>query len=196
MKTIASSLLVLLLSAVAIQPVAAAEFELDRAHSSVEFTVKHLAISKVSGQFQDFDATFSFEPGKPETWQAQATIQAASIYTGNKDRDDHLRSEDFFHVAEYPTLTFVSTGVEVTGENTAKLMGDLTIHGVTKPVVLDLEINGMVDFMGTTKAGFEARTKINRKEFGLTWSKVLETGSLVVGEEVEISLHIEGNQKK
>ncbi len=196
MKTIASSLLVLLLSTVTVLPVVAAEFELDRAHSSVEFAVKHLAISKVTGEFQDFDATFSFEPGKPETWQAQATIQASSINTGNKDRDDHLRSEDFFHVAEYPTLSFVSTGVEMTGENTAKLMGDLTIRGVTKPVVLDLEINGMVDFMGTTKAGFEAKTKINRKDFGLTWSKVLETGGLVVGDEVEITLRIEGNQKK
>jgi polyisoprenoid-binding protein YceI len=175
-------------------PAMAAEFTLDKAHSAVEFTVKHLAISKVRGMFKDYDATFWFEPGKPESWKVEAVIQAASIFTDNDDRDNHLRSEDFFEVEKYPTINFVSTGVEMTGEDTAKLRGDLTMHGVTKPVVLDLKINGMVEFMGTTKAGFEAETKINRKDFGLTWHKALETGGLVVGDEVTISLQIEVDQ--
>lgn len=194
MKRIVISLAVVAMALSAAVSASAAEFTLDKAHSAVEFTVKHLAISKVRGTFENYDAKFWYEPGKPESWKVEATIQAASISTNNEDRDNHLRSEDFFEVEKFPTITFVSTGVEMTGEDTAKLMGDLTIHGVTKPVVLDLEINGMVEFMGTTKAGFEASTKINRKDFGLTWHKALETGGLVVGDEVQISLQIEGNR--
>jgi len=194
MKRMVTNLAVVALALTAAVSASAAEFTLDKAHSVVEFTVKHLAISKVRGTFADYDAKFWYEPGKPENWKVEATIQAASISTNNEDRDNHLRSEDFFEVEKYPTITFVSTGVEMTGEDTAKLMGDLTIHGVTKPVVLDLEINGMVEFMGTTKAGFEASTKINRKDFGLTWHKALETGGLVVSDEVQISLQIEGNR--
>jgi polyisoprenoid-binding protein YceI len=174
----------------------AATFELDPAHSNIGFKVKHLAISNVKGEFKEFSATFDFEPGKPDSWKVEATIQVASLDTGNEDRDEHLRGNDFFLVEKYPTIQFVSTGVEMKGEDEAKLQGDLTIRGVTKPVVLDLKVFGMADFMGTTKAGFEARTKINRKDFGLTWHKVLETGGLVVGDEVEIVLEIEGNLKK
>jgi polyisoprenoid-binding protein YceI len=174
-------------------PALAARFELDRAHSSVTFKVSHLAISKVKGEFTDFDATFDYTPEQPETWRAEATIQAASINTGNAQRDDHLRSPDFLEAEKFPTLTFVSTGAELTGENRGRLTGDLTLHGVTRPVVLDLEIRGMVEFMGTTKAGFTATGVINRRDFGLTWSKVLETGGLVVGDEVEITLEIEGD---
>ncbi|MFH1842503.1 MAG: YceI family protein [bacterium] len=177
-------------------PALAATYQLDAAHSSVSFKVKHLAISNVKGAFNDFDVTFEFEPGQPESWRVEAVIQAASIDTDNEDRDNHLRSEEFLFTAEYPEIRFASTGVEMTGENEAKLSGELTMHGVTKPVVLDLTIHGVADFMGTSKAGFEASTKINRKDFGLTWHKALETGSLIVGDTVEIFLEIEGNQVK
>jgi polyisoprenoid-binding protein YceI len=177
-------------------PATAADFALDRAHSFVQFQVRHLAISKVRGEFNDFTASFSYEPGKPETWRAEATIQVASIDTENEDRDNHLRSEDFFHAEKYPTITFVSTGVEMEDETRGKLMGDLTIRGVTLPVVLDLEVRGMVkDPWGNTKAGFAAEGKIDRKDFGLTWHKVLETGGLVVGDEVEIIMEIQGTMQ-
>jgi len=196
MKRYLIGFLTLLIGIGSSQPMLAATFVLDAAHSSVEFKVRHLAISKVRGAFHDFEATFNFEPDKPETWQVEAVIQSASISTDNADRDNHLRSEDFLFAEKYPTITFVSTGVEMTGADTAKLKGDLTIRGVTKPVVLAMKINGMVEFMGTTKAGFEATGKINRKDFGLTWHKALETGGLVVGDEVEISIEIEGNLKQ
>jgi len=194
-RIITTLLATLALTALAI-PALAATYQLDAPHSSVGFKVKHLAISNVKGAFNDFDVTFDFEPGKPESWRVEAVIQAASIDTGNNDRDNHLRSEEFLFTEEYPEIRFASTGVEMTGENEAKLFGELTLHGVTKPVVLDLTIHGVADFMGTSKAGFEASTKINRKDFGLTWSKALETGSLIVGDTVEINLEIEGNQVK
>jgi len=194
-RIITTLLATLALTALAI-PALAATYQLDAPHSSVGFKVKHLAISNVKGAFNDFDVTFDFEPGKPESWRVEAVIQAASIDTGNNDRDNHLRSEEFLFTEEYPEIRFASTGVEMTGENEAKLFGELTLHGVTKPVVLDRTIHGVADFMGTSKAGFEASTKINRKDFGLTWSKALETGSLIVGDTVEINLEIEGNQVK
>ncbi len=194
MRTIATLLLVAGGGLALAGPAAAMEFTADKAHSSVEFKVTHLAISKVRGEFKDFDAGFTFEPGRPELWSVEATIDAASIDTGNERRDDHLRSADFLDVEQYPTITFRSTGVEMDEDGSrGRLMGDLTIRGVTRPVTMDLEFAGMVDFMGTTKAGFEASTTIDRKDYGLTWNKALETGGLVVGDEVEISIHIEGD---
>jgi polyisoprenoid-binding protein YceI len=177
--------------------VMAGTFALDRAHSSVEFKVRHMTISSVRGSFDDFTASFTYEPGKPETWQAEALIEAASINTGNNDRDNHLRSDDFLSVGDFPKITFKSTGVKIPEEQPAKLLGDLTIRGITKPVVLDLEIHGMIDDpYGNTRAGFTATGKINRQDFGLTWSKVLETGGLVVGDRVDITIEIEGILQK
>jgi polyisoprenoid-binding protein YceI len=176
---------------------AAATYQLDKAHTSVDFKVKHMAISWVSGAFRDFDGSFEFEPGKPESWRAEAVIQVPSIDTGNEDRDKHLRSEDFFFAEKYPTITFRSTGVEMTGEDRAKLKGDLTIRGITKPIELDMEIVGMVtDPWGNNRAGFSADGVIDRKDFGLQWNKALETGGLVVGNEVKIHLEIEGIMQK
>ena len=128
---------------------------------------------------------------------ARGVVFPCARNTRNEDRDNHLRSEEFLYVEKYPTITFVSTGVELFDEGEAKLSGDLTIRGVTRPVVLDLEVRGMVDDpWGNTKAGFAAKGKINRKDFGLTWHKVLETGGLVVGDEVEIIIEIEGALQK
>lgn len=195
MKKKTGSMLILAALVALALPVAAGTYELDRAHSSIEFKVRHLAISKVTGQFGDFDATFEFEPGKPLSWHAEATIQAASIDTGNEDRDNHMRSGDFLLVEDHPVITFVSTGVDMDSEAEGKLMGDLTIRGVTRPITMDFEVLGVVEFRGTTKAGFTARGKFNRKDFGLEFHKVLETGQLVVGDMVEFVLEIEGNLK-
>lgn len=176
-------------------PVSAATYTIDADHSSVTFKIRHL-FSKTSGQFNQFEGTLDYEPGKPETWKAQAVIQAASIDTNVAPRDKHLRSKDFFEVETYPTLTFKSVKVTDATAEGAKLHGDLTIHGVTKPVVMDLSIHGVgKDPWGNTRAGFTATTTIDRKEFGLTWNKAVETGGVLVGDEVEITLEIEGLSK-
>lgn len=178
-------------------PAVADTYDIDTAHSSVAFEVRHLAISKTRGTFTDFTGTFDFTAGDPAGWSCEATIQAASINTGNEDRDEHLRSPDFLETEKFPTLTFVSKAVEMAGETEGILRGELTMHGVTRVVEFDLEYLGAVtDPWGNEKAGFTATTKINRKDFGLTWSKTLETGGLVVGDEVKITLDVEGAKRK
>lgn len=175
----------------------AGEYTIDTAHSSVNFQIKHLAISKVNGVFTDFTGSINFDPDKPQNLSAEAVIQLASVDTGNKDRDDHLRSPDFFEVEKYPTMTFRSTSVKMDGKDEGKVTGDLTLHGVTKPVTLDLEINGTAtDPWGNNKVGASLSGKIDRKDFGLTWSKAMETGGLVVGNDVKIIIEIEGTMKK
>jgi polyisoprenoid-binding protein YceI len=178
-------------------PAVADTYDIDTAHSSVAFEVRHLAISKARGTFTDFTGNFDFTAGDPAAWSCEATIQAASINTDNEDRDEHLRSPDFLETEKFPTLTFVSKAVEMAGENEGILRGELTLHGVTQVVEFDLEFLGAVtDPWGNEKAGFTATTKINRKDFGLTWSKTLETGGLVVGDEVKITLDVEGAKRK
>lgn len=170
----------------------AATYTLDEDHTTVGFKIRHL-FSYVQGTFNAFEGTFEYEPGTPETWTAQAVIQAASIDTRVEKRDQHLRSKDFFEAETYPTLTFTSTQVTDVTADGAKLAGTLTIHGVEKPVVLDLTIHGVgKDPWGNTRAGFTATTTINRKEFGLTWNKAVEAGRLLVGDEVEIVIEAEG----
>lgn len=162
---------------------------LDATHSEVGFTVRHAGISKVRGKFTDLEATATIG----ETLEASsvtATIQAASFDSGDANRDAHVRGADFFDVEQFPTLTFSSTGISGdSGE--FKLAGDLTIHGVTKPVVFDTEFNGVaVDPFGATRAGFEAKTVISRKEFGLTWNAALEAGGVLVSDKVTITLDV------
>ena len=173
-------------------PAWAATYKIDPDHSTVGFKIRHL-LSNVRGTFDQFEGSFDYEPGKPEAWSAEATLQAAGINTNVKQRDEHLRSADFFDAAEYPTLTFKSEKVTDATETTAKLHGVLSLHGVEKPVALDLEVHGVAnDPWGNTRAGFTATTKINRKDFGLAWNQVLEKGQLLVGEDVEVTLEIEG----
>ncbi len=180
-----------------IAPVRAAEYSIDASHSGVHFKIKHLAISTVTGRFEKFSGTFTYDPTDTPAWAATAKIEAASVNTDIEKRDDHLRSADFFSVDTYPLIEFVSTGVEKVEKESFKLMGNLTLHGVTLPVALDVEVGGTVkDPWGNERAGFTATTAINRKDFGLTWGKALETGGLVVGETVRIILEIEGIQKK
>ncbi len=191
-----STLLLLFTLAVA-GPAAAAEYQIDVSHSTVGFQVRHMAISKTKGFFDDYTGSFSFEPGKTESWSCEAVIQAASINTNNQKRDDHLRSEDFFNVADFPTLTFKSTGVEMEDASEGVLKGELTIHGVTKSVEMEFEVLGTVtDPWGNDRAGFSAELKINRKDFGLSYNSVLEAGGLVVGDEVKITLEVEGIKAK
>ena len=173
----------------------ATTYTIDRDHSTVSFKIRHL-FSKVQGLFKEFEGTVDYTPGSPETWKAAATIQAASIDTGVGKRDQHLRSADFFDAEKYPAIAFVSTQVTDVTPESAKLHGTLTLHGVEKPVVLDLQIHGEgKDPWGNVRSGFTATTTINRKDFGLTWNQALETGQLLVGEEVPITLEIEGLAK-
>ena len=178
-------------------PAGAANYEVDNAHSTVGFTVRHLAISKTRGSFPDFTATFVYEKGNPAAWSCQAVIQTASVDTGNEKRDEHLRSPDFFNVEKFPSMTFKSTATSMATATEGALTGELTIAGVTRTVTLDLEFLGeIVDPWGNPRAGFVANGTINRKEFGLNYNKAMETGGLVVGDEVQISLEIEGIQAK
>ena len=177
------------------QPVWAATYELDADHTTISFKIRHL-FSKVQGTFDEFSGTFDYEPGKPQIWKAKAEIQAASINTRVKERDKHLRSKDFFEVDKYPTITFTSTEVTDVTPTSAKVHGLLKIHGVEKPVILDLEIHGVgKDPWGNVRAGFTASTKINRTDFGLTWNKAIEAGQFLVGDEVEILIEVEGLSK-
>ncbi len=179
------------------QKVSAARFAIDPSHSSVEFKVRHLMINKVSGKFDRFTGEFNYDEKNPATWTSLATIDAASVNTGSNDRDNHLRNADFFEVAKFPSISFKSTGISDVKGNVAKLNGILNLHGVEKPVTLDLEIGGTIqDPWGNTRAGFSATGKINRKDFGIIWNKALGNNGLVVGEEVEITIQVEGTQDK
>ena len=166
---------------------------IDPAHTTVEFSVRHMMISNVKGRFDKVSGTVSANGTDPNSVQISATIDANSINTHNEQRDEHLKSPDFLDVAKYPTITFKSTKVEPAVTGKWKLIGDLTLHGVTKPIVL--EVDGpappIKDPYGKTRAGASASTKIDRKDFGLTWSKALEAGGVMVGDDVSISIEIE-----
>ena len=158
----------------------------DPAHTEVGFTARHLMVTKVRGQFKDVEGTVTVaEPFSAS--QVQATVKLASVDTGSADRDAHLKGADFFDVENNPEMTFVSTEVS---EDTLK--GDLTIKGVTRPVEFDLEFGGVAtDPWGNTKAGFEATTEINRKDWGLEWNVALEGGGVLVSEKIKINLDIQ-----
>jgi polyisoprenoid-binding protein YceI len=166
-------------------------YTIDKAHSEATFQVRHL-LTKVRGRFSDFAGTIEYDADHPERSSVTATIQATSIDTNEADRDTHLRSADFFGVDRFPTLTFTSTGVTKKGRDTFDVVGDLTIHGVTRPVTLNVSFLGKAtDPWGNERLGFEADTTINRKDFGLTWNAALETGGFLVGDEVKINLSVQ-----
>ncbi len=188
-------LLLAALSLSTVSAVNATEYGFDKAHSHIGFTVKHI-INMVPGEFKDYDGSFTFDEKKPEASKVKVTIQSASINTNNEMRDHHLQSPDFFDVQKYPNLTFVSKKVSKgDGDNKYKVEGDLTIHGVTKPVVLDVEYTGTDEMMGAKIVGFEATTKIDRRDFGLVWNKALASGNLMVSNDVNIVLDIAGMDK-
>jgi polyisoprenoid-binding protein YceI len=167
------------------------KLQIDRVHSNVGFRVRHIN-TMVPGRFKEFEGTIEFDEQNKTASKVTATIQAASVDTNVENRDKDLRSANFFDVEKYPTITFASTGVSDVQANKAKVKGQLTIHGVTKDVVLDTEFLGKAkDPWGNVRYGFQATTKINRKDFGMTWSRALETGGVLVGDDVEITLDVE-----
>ncbi len=189
MRRATSAALLLLLARVA----TAASWEIDPAHSTIAFSVKHMTISSVRGEFQKFSGTVKAD-GAPTTAQVVATIDTSSIDTRQAKRDEHLRSPDFLEVAKYPTMTFKSTRIEPAGEGKFKVTGDLTLHGVTKPVVLDVEgpTPPVKDPMGKQRAGAHATTQINRKDFGIAFNKTIDGGGLLVGDVVDVTIDVEG----
>lgn len=168
-------------------------WQIDNAHSEIGFKVRHMMISNVRGQFQSFRGSVDLDEANPANSAVEVEIDAASISTNQADRDAHLRSPDFLNAEEFPTITFKSTRVEQTGANEAKLHGDLTIHGVTKPVTLDVEYHGQhpSPLGPMISAGFSAETTINRKDWGLSWNVPIETGGVLVGEEIKIGIELE-----
>ena len=176
--------------------VQAAEFSIDPAHSSVGFTVRHI-VSNVKGQFNEFSGNFTYDPKVPEKSSVEAVIQTKSINTNVDKRDGHLRSPDFFDVEKFPTMTFKSTSVKSAGSGKLDITGTLTLHGVSKPVVLSVQGGDVAkDPWGGTRTGFSATTSVNRKDFGMTWNKTLDNGGLLVGDDVKIDIEAEGVQKK
>ena len=164
----------------------------DAVHSSVNFTVRHMVVSKVRGQFTRWDGTLAMDENDPTSGSVEVSIDTSSVNTGVDQRDAHLRSADFFDVERYPAITFRSRKVEKAGAGALKITGDLTIHGVTRPVVLDAEYAGSAkDPWGGVRAGFSARAVIDRKDFGLTYNQLLETGGVLVGETIEIGIEVE-----
>jgi len=171
----------------------AAPWEFDPDHTGVHFKVRHLMVSSVRGEFEKATGKIVYDEADVTKSTADITIDAASINTRVAKRDEPLRSPDFLDVAKYPTIAFKSRRVEKTGNGTMRMTGDLTLHGVTKEVILTVEgpTPAIKDPMGNNRVGGQATTKIHRKEFGLLWNKALETGGVVVGDEVEITIDVE-----
>jgi polyisoprenoid-binding protein YceI len=171
-------------------------YTIDPDHSVIGFKVKHLAISNVAGKFGEFNGTFQYDPKNIATSKTEAVIKVSSVDTQNKKRDDHLKEGDFFDEKKFPEIKFVSKEVKNVKGDTFDLVGDLTMHGMTKTLTLPVTFGGVAkDMYGNDRAAFSATTKLNRKDFGLAWSKLLETGALVVGDEVTINLEVEGIKK-
>lgn len=166
-------------------------YEIDPVHSRVEFTIRHM-FSKVTGSFGTFHGTVAYDAAAPTASTVTAEIDASSIDTNNEGRDKHLKSPDFFDVAKFPTLSFTTTKVTPGTDGKMQIEGTLTMHGVAKPVVLDAAFLGSgPDLQGVTRAGFEATTKVDRKDYGIIWNKTLDQGGTYLGDEVTITLEIE-----
>ena len=168
-------------------------YTIDPAHSTAGFKVRHLMVANVRGEFSGVGGTVIYDPANPANSSIDATIDARTIHTRDEQRDAHLKSADFLDVEKYPTITFVSKKVAKVDEGEWKVTGDLTLHGVTKSVTLDVEGPSpeAKDPWGNVKTGASAATKVNRTDFGLVWNAALETGGVLVGEDVHISLELE-----
>lgn len=172
---------------------AASVYDIDPAHSSAHFSVRHMMISNVKGEFTKVSGTVTYDPDNPGASKVEATIDVASLHTRDEQRDGHLKSPDFFDAAQYAEIKFASKSVEAHGPDEYLVKGDMTIHGVTKEVTLRVEgpTPEVKDPWGNTKVGATATAKINRKDFGLVWNAPMETGGVLVGEEVKIDLEVE-----
>ena len=185
-------LLATLLAVGLASPSQAASWKVDTAHTTVGFSVSHL-FTTVQGRFDRFEGTIDFDPAHPEATVVRGTIEAASINTNNAKRDKHLRSGDFFDSGKHPKLHFESTKVTVTKDKSGTIAGNLTIHGVTRAVVFDVKFLGSgKDPWGNVRAGFRAELTIDRRDYGLNWNELLETGGFLVGDEIEIRIDVEG----
>ena len=175
------------------QPALADVYVIDKVHSTMGFQVRHL-FSQVPGKFDDFSGQVQFNEADPANSSVEVKIKAASIDTGNEQRDKDLRSPNFFNAAKYPEITFKSKSVKKTGDNTADITGDLTMHGVTKEVVLKAELLGKgAGMQGKTVSGWEATTALKRSDFGISWNKAVE-GTQIVGDDVRIDLRVEADK--
>lgn len=172
------------------------EYEIDPAHTTIGFVARHAMVTNVKGQFREFTGTLNLDGNAPEKSSASLDIKSASIDTGNADRDNHLRTADFFKIEEFPDLTFRSTGVTALGGADFQVTGDLTILGVTRPVTIDVEFNGAAkDPFGNERVGFEGRGEILRSEWGLTWNAALETGGFLVSDKIKLNFDVSAVKK-
>ena len=169
----------------------AGTYAFDQGHTTIEFVGRHLMITKVRGRFTDFSGQIVIGEA-PENSSVEVTINTASVDSSDEKRDGHLRSPDFLDVENYPTITFRSTAVEIVGDGTAKVTGDLTVKDVTRPVTLDVEFDGaQADPWGGQRLGFAAHTDIDREDWGLTWNVALETGGMLVSKKVRLEFNVE-----
>lgn len=167
-------------------------WQVDKSHTHINFTVRHMMISKVRGEFNNYDLEVNFDESNLAATTVNAVIYTESINTRDEQRDGHLRSPDFFNAAEYPAMTFKSKKIVQDSPNSGKLIGDLTIRDVTREVTLDVQYSGVIKSpFGSTSAGFSAKTAIDRKDWGLTWNVALETGGLLVSDQVNIEIELE-----
>ena len=176
----------------------AAEWNIDPNHSQANFAVKHMMVSTVHGSFNGLKGTVAYDPAHPLASKAELTIDATTVDTRNDMRDKDLKSENFFDVTKFPTITFVSKRVEASGPGKLKISGDMTLHGVTKEVTwqVDGPAAGVKDGKGNLHSGATATTTVNRKDFGLTWNKTLDGGGVMVSDEVELTVEVELVEKK
>ncbi len=166
-------------------------YTIDPTHSRIGFVARHAMVTKVRGAFNEYEGSGYFDAEQPANSRAQLTIQAASIDTRNADRDAHLRSNDFFDMDTYPQITFTSTAVEAVGAGQYRVTGDLTIKGVTRPVTVDFDYTGTaVDPYGNTRIGFEGKTTVNRKDWGVNWNAALEAGGVLVSENITLEFDV------
>jgi polyisoprenoid-binding protein YceI len=191
-KRVLTFLPLLLLPALAAAETAV--YKVDPNHSSVGFTIRHF-VSNVPGRFKDFNGVVKYDKQNPAASGVELTVQAASIDTDNEDRDNHLRSADFFDVQKYPTLTFTSTKVSAKDADTLDVTGNLTLHGVTREVTIPVEVLGTMKGPRGEKAGFEASFTLNRKEYGIVWNRVFDAGSTLLGDEVRVNVSVEADRQ-
>jgi len=193
MKNLKHTLTALLTAVSMTTTVHAAEWQIDPVHSTIGFSATHLMVSTVHGDFENYTAKINFDEAKPEALTAEVTIETSSINTRSQQRDDHLRNADFFDAANFPTMTFKSKKVKVLGQGKMEVVGDLTIRGITKEVTLTGEAFQKIQKTpwGKTVTAAHAETTINRKDFGLLWNKALETGGVVVSDEIKIEIDLE-----
>ena len=195
MKFIRTSLVLTVFAALPLLAQPATEtFAVDKNHSMAMFKVRHM-MANVVGQFRDFTADVNIDRANPEKSSVDFTIQATSIDTGNPNRDNHLRSPDFFDVAKFPTITFKSTAVTPKSKNDFAVTGDLTMHGVTKRVTLPVTFLGFAKTARGEKAGFEIETTINRKDYGVVWNRNLDEGGFLLGDDVKVTINLEMDKK-